>query len=112
MFRQDETSGHSFQIWSFEISPSMVCLTYTFLTLAIFFLRACTAINYVVYPTSPTDTSKCTRTTRSLILLLGGYNIRPYSSKIRGTTEFWLVQANDEQKAQIVRFQFVSLNIS
>ena len=90
----------------------MSCLTYTLLTLAIFFLRACTAIKYVVYPISPTDTTKCTRTTRSLTLLLTGYNIRVYSSTVRKTTEFWLVQANDEQKAQIVRFPFVSPNIS
>ena len=93
-------------------SPSMIYLTYTLLTLAILFLRACTAIRYVIYPLSPTDTTKCTRTTRSLTLLLGGYNIRVYSSTVRKTTEFWLVQANDEQKAQIVRLPFVSPNIS
>ena len=89
----------------------MICHMYVLLTLAIFSIRVCTAIEYVIYPISPTDTTKCTRTTRSLTLLLGGYNIRPYSSKVRKTTEFWLVQANDEQKAQIVRFPFVSLNI-
>ena len=90
----------------------MICLTHTLLTLAIFFLRACTATKYVVYPISPTDTVRCTSTTRSLTVFLGGYNIRPYSSKVRETTEFWLVQATDQQKAQIVRYPFVSLNIS
>ena len=88
----------------------MAWLVRVLLTSLMVLCRHCIATEWVVYPESNSDVTKCTRTTNSLILLLGENNVQPYESTIRKTTEFWLVQANEDQKAQILRLAFVRIS--
>ena len=85
----------------------MAPLVLIFLAMVMGICHNCTATEWIVYPVSSTNVTKLSRTTSSLTLILGKRNAQAYRSAIRKTTEFWLVQANNAQKAQISQLPFV-----
>ena len=52
---------------------------------------------YVVYPKNTTARA-CAITSEYLHLLLSESNVRPLTSEVRGTTEFWLVRGEQRSK--------------
>ena len=65
---------------------------------------------YVVYPKNTRDTQTCTITSEYLHHLLGESYVRSVTSEVRGTTEFWLVEATKGQSLTIATLPGVSIS--
>ena len=64
-------------------------------------------VEYIVYPADKKDTSACAQINDALIKMLGESQVQFYESEVRQTTEFWLIQALEYQKAGVSRIRRV-----
>ena len=60
-------------------------------------------VEYVVYPADKRDVTACSQINNRLIELLGNSKVQFYNSRIRRTTEFWLIQALEQSKATVLQ---------
>ena len=64
---------------------------------------------YVVYPANKKDVPACSKINDALVKILGASKVQIYKSQIRKTTEFWLVQILEAQKATVVQIPGVRI---
>lgn len=68
-------------------------------------------VELVVYPANKRDVSACSRINVALVEILGYSRVRTYKSRISLTTEFWLVEALEFQKARVSNIPGVCNNL-
>ena len=79
------------------------------LLLVIWFLHFAHGLEYVVYPADKKNAPACAQINGALVKLLGDSRVKIYSSRIRQTTEFWLVRAGVSQKESLLEIPGVRI---
>ena len=66
-------------------------------------------VEYVVYPTNKKDVATCSQINNALVKICGASRVQIYRSRIRGTTEFWVIRAIEAAKQTVLQIPGVCI---